>query len=334
MPMTDFYKFPDSGDKKREQNCVICGADHASKVGKVTKFDSTEEEVVQCLECGLTSRDPLPSFETLLDEIDQKLHKEESEKERKKVLKCFGRSYRQGGHFARKYLKKYFAPQNKLKVLELGTSDGYFAQGIKHEYPLAEVFYASPSQELVRFYHGHFECKARPGEFTSKLFPNETFDLVVIKDGLEQSLNPIELLKNIHESLNPDGVIFFFAANAQERFLEADETIQHHLHFFQANHIEHMLKEVGFHVEIGFKFGIKKKKKDVPVVKSNSEEEAKKSILSIHYWRHHPSEVKWNFLYNHGFFSKICSALFDREKEVVRLDTPEGRQFFILAKKV
>ena len=350
MNMADFFRFPDSGDKKRETPCALCGKTTGALVGKLNYIGVQHTDVVQCLHCGLISVDPIPSQEIIKEGCEKLYELQEANRERKLTIRGFRRSFRQGGHFARHYLKKHFKIAEP-KILEIGSSDGYFSQGIKFHYPKSEIHYVDIVEDLVRYYRGHFECKARSGEFSSHLFPHTKFDLVIMRDILEHTSNPQKLLKEVHESLNPGGLIFILTPNGKEDFWMAnqrfskqnDESVMllNHFHFYLPSTLEQMLNESGFKKELAFKYGLKGNKLGLghkEFTEFNPEQvpgETRKleKRLSMRYWRHHPTEVKWHWLYNNNFLSRIYSFFADREREVVSFNVPEGKNYFILAKK-
>jgi len=355
MNMTDFFRFPDSGDKKRKTPCTLCADDKGALVGKINHIAINEHDVVQCLKCGLISIDPIPNREEVAKGSSRFYETTEAKKERKNILRGFRQSFRKGGHFARHYLKRYFT-NSQLNILEIGPGDGHFSQGIKHYYPQAEIYYVDVVEDLVRYYHGHFDCRARAGEFSSDLFPNTKFDLIIMRDLLEHSTNPLKLLREAHHSLKPDGLLYFMTPNGLEdlwminqRFTKTKETTQllrNHFHFYLPQTLDRLLSEVGFSKELAFKFDLKghqqglghKELTDFPPMAKEAEIHPStaplKKCLSMHLWRHHPTEVKWAFFYNHNWFSRLCSFFADRERDVVNFSAPEGRQFFVLAKKL
>lgn len=348
--MTDFFRFPDSGDKQRKTPCALCGASAGALVGKMNYIGLEHMDIVQCLHCGLISVDPIPSLAVVKEGCEKLYEIQQSSMERKKIIRGFRRSFRQGGYFARHYLKKHLQ-MSEPKILEIGSADGYFSQGIKHHYPKSEIHYVDIVEDLVRYYRGHFECKARSGEFNSKLFPNTKFDLIIMRDVLEHSCDPVQLLKAAYESLAPGGMLYFVTPNAQEdlwmanqRFIkQQDESLQllNHFHFFLPGTLDRLLQEAGFSKELAFKYGLKGHKQGLghKDFSGFNPEEAPKDVrklekrLSMRYWRHHPTEVTWHWLYNNGVLSRLYSFFADREKEVVNFNAPEGHSFFVLAKK-
>lgn len=350
MNMADFFRFPDSGDKKRQTPCALCGENTGALVSKVNYIGVQHHDVVQCLKCGLISVDPIPSLEKVIEGCSRLYEIQQAKQERKNIIRGFRRSFRRGGHFARHYLKKNIT-NPEPKILEIGSADGYFAQGIKHYYPQAETYYVDIVEDLVRYYRGHFECRARSGEFSSKLFPHTKFDLVIMRDLLEHSCDPVKLLREIHDSLAPGGLVYFITPNgledlwmANQRFSKnKEEAVQllNHFHFYLPSTLDRLLNETGFSKDLAFKYGLKGNKLGLGHKEFTEfpQEEAPGAIpklekrLSMRYWRHHPTEVKWAFLYNHNWFSRVYSFFADREREVVNFNAPEGRHFFVLAKK-
>lgn len=348
----DFYQFPSFGHSNRKDNCHLCGKTEGHLVGKMNYIGLGNYDMVQCPQCGLICFDPIPTSEIVQKGCELLYRHQQSSLRKDKVLRGFARSYRRGGYFARKYLKKHFKNYPSIQLLEVGAGDGYFSQGIKKVLPKTEISYIDIVPDLVNYYQKHFSCETFAGEFHQEAFSNKKFDIIILRDLLEHLRDPTDFLKQANKVLNRNGHIFFITPNGKEDFWLCSQRYLHtqkehlillnHFHYFLPESLNYLLSHTGFKLEVGFKYGLKghkkglghKEIKDFKKEAPPKEKELKNAPSITEVWKHDPKFISKQILHNQGVFSKLYGLVSDTEKSIVNFFAPEGHEFFVLAKKV
>lgn len=345
-----FYQFPSLESKSRQNPCVLCQSQEGSLVGKMNYIGLEKYQVLQCPDCGLIAFDPLPTSDIIAEGCSLLYQLQQSSESPKKILRGFSRSYRRGIRFARKYLKPILSP-TPLAILEVGAGDGYFSEGVSKVYPGSKVTYVDVVEDLGKYYQAHFDCETYTGEFNAKVVPENSLDLIIIRDLLEHLKDPVEFLKDAYKSLKPGGLIFFITPNGREDIWPCFQRYKHtgeeyviflnHFYYYLPETLDRLLADTGFSKLRAFKFGLKhhrqglghKEIEEFPPQEIPEEPDHIEIKVSSEYWKHNPQEAKSGFLHNGGPLSKLYSALSDREKEIVDYYDPRGHEFFVLAQK-
>jgi 2-polyprenyl-3-methyl-5-hydroxy-6-metoxy-1,4-benzoquinol methylase len=348
--MSDYYRFPAFGDKRRVDACSLCNAREGKIAGRMNYAELGEWDVVQCLVCGLVSFDPIPGIEVIKQGCNRLYLVQQSERSRQGILRYFSRSYRRGGHFALHYLRKLGLRESPA-LLEIGAGNGYFSQGIRRIYPGARIHYLDVMVDLLPYYREHFDCEAVAAELSTDAFPNHRFDLVIARDILEHVRNPVQTLRDICAILNPGGLLFFITPNGREDFWVCSQRFKHanaatliwqnHFHYFLPETLERMLLKTGFQKETAFKWNLSLSRKgagqaempeltvESPPKYANNQPYQPPSIK----WAHDRSEVTGSWRHNLGILSQIYSAVVDRQKERVDFFDSKGKEFFVIVRK-
>ena len=205
--------------------------------------------------------------------------------------------------------------------------------------------------ELIPYYRAHHDCEPVLGEFNAAMFEDGQFDLVIFRDLLEHVRNPFLFLQNVNQVLALNGRAFFITPNGKEDFWMINQRflktrgrsllLLNHFHYFLPETLERMLKDSGFSVEKGFKFGLKQHRKglgwkdftefDNPTVPGLPDGRTPTSVHEV--WKHEPAEVRNRLLSNLGALSRIYSGFADSERERTPFVSPKGHEFFVLAEK-
>ncbi len=348
--MSDFYRFPTFGERQRSDACSLCALHIAPIVGRMNYTGLGEWDVVQCPQCGLISLDPMPGIDIIEQGCKRLYLVQQSGHSRRRVLKYFSRTYRRGGHFALHHLKKLGLPASP-SLLEIGAGNGYFSQGVAAIFPDARVHYLDVMEDLIAYYHDHFDCEAVAGELTADAFPGHQFDLIIARDILEHVRDPMQTLRDIHALLRPGGLLFFITPNGLEDFWTCSQRYKHsgaatliwqnHFHYFLPQTLHRMLAAAGFHEEIAFKWNLELHRKGMghagmpelgPVTPPEFGERPPAEPPSKK-WRHRRDEVTASWRHNLGLLSRLYSAIVDRTKEKTDIDDASGKEFFVIARK-
>jgi 2-polyprenyl-3-methyl-5-hydroxy-6-metoxy-1,4-benzoquinol methylase len=177
------------------------------------------------------------------------------------------------------------------------------------------------------------------------------FDLIIARDILEHVRDPLEFLRDARALLEPGGLLFFITPNGRENLWECSQRFKHsgsatliwqnHFHFYLPETLHRMLESAGFREEVAFKWGLKQWRRGlghgempglgpqpIPSVRDRTPD-APASVK----WKHDVADVTTPWLHNLGPASRVYSAIVDRQRERVDFDAPEGREFFVIARR-
>lgn len=345
-----FYRFPHFGEKQRGDVCALCAAQTGLIVGRMNYTGLGEWDVVQCPDCGLLSYDPIPGIDIIARGCHRHYLHEQAGHSRRRLLRYMSRSYRRGGFFARKHLRRLDLPASP-SVLEIGAGNGYFSQGIRRIYPGARIHYLDIMPERLPYYRGHFDCEAVAGEFSAAAFPDHQFDLIIARDILEHVRDPVQTLRDAHSLLKPGGLLFFITPNGREDFWQCSQRFKHrgastlawqnHFHFYLPETLHRMLEVTGFREEVAFKWNLTLAAKGIghqempglAVETIPDLNEGAPATSPAEKWTHDVTEVTGPWRHNLGWLSRLYSAWVDRYQGRVGFYDPAGKEFLVIARK-
>jgi SAM-dependent methyltransferase len=350
--MAQFFTFPNKKQKQRIQGCTLCQAAIGNLVSRINYIGLQTCDVVQCMNCGLMSFDPVPDAEVTTRGCELNCILQYARFSKRKIFRGHLRSYRRGGYFARRYLRKIFDSNQRLNILEVGAGSGYFSQGVKKFFPNANIHYLDIVKEVVDRYKVAFECEAVAGEFSADSFQGKRFDLIIARDLIEHLTDPAAFFQHVNASLTATGYFFFITPNGREdlwesgqRYLARDEASTrylNHYHFYLPETLDRLLDAGGFEKRIYFKWGLKRYRKGfgykqltnfAPVHLPDTSLLANKQLL-VEYTDHDKNEVFNSWLHGNGLLSRLYSKFVDRPRGTVDYYDFKGHEFFVLAKKI
>jgi 2-polyprenyl-3-methyl-5-hydroxy-6-metoxy-1,4-benzoquinol methylase len=347
----NFYRFEHKKVIRRLSPCCVCNSIDGLEVGALNYFNLQTFSMVQCNVCGLITTDPIPDAGIIAKGSEMLYSFQQSAEKRNRILRGFGRSYRRGMLFAKKYLQKLSLPKNP-KILEVGAGDGYFSRGIKTIFPDAEVTLLDIVPELIEFYKKHHLCNTICGVFSKSNLANKKFDLIICRDLVEHLSNPYLFFSEAKEVLNEKGKIFIITPNGLEDFWMINQKyikygqpynmILNHFNYFLPQTLDYIFEKLGFIKKIAFKYDLNGHKKGLGYKSFDSFEEAVipsqvKPIKSSSFqvlWSHKPDQVAQTFLNTQNLLSNIYSYFKDTEKDLVDYYDRKGHEFFIIIEKV
>jgi SAM-dependent methyltransferase len=241
--------------------CNLCGADDFDIVYNTCVLGETKEtilknytitdhaksappRIVKCRKCGLIYANPQPSdvqiAESYADMIDDLYLKEEK-----------GRR-----ESARSILNTLKRMNKSGRLLDIGCSAGFLID--EAENYGWDVYGVDLSHWAIDFAKQKFGLQnVTQGVLNEVRYPDNFFDVVIMKDVIEHLINPKSELKEIHRILKPGGVICINTPNIvslTSKILRARwwGINQAHLyyftwHYFAWGSLHKMLYEVGFH---------------------------------------------------------------------------------------
>ncbi len=342
-----FYRFAHAGIYRRADACRGCGEADGARVGRINYFGLSDYDMAQCGRCGLIGIDPIPASEVVAEGCRRLYASGYGDDGARKILRGFGKSFRKGAAFARRHLKV----EKPLRILEIGAGDGYFSAGVASAVAGSRVCRMDVVAELGEFYSRHHpDGEFLLGEFGAEAVGPRKFDLVIFRDLLEHVRDPMSFLVGVNQVLEKGGRAFFITPNGREdfwmihqRFLKTGTPtllLLNHFYYFLPETLAYLLEANGFRRIEAHKFGLKHHKRGLgtrefaefdPQTLPCWEGEARKSVVKI--WAHEPGAVRGHPLNRGGMFSKLYSAVADREETKVDYLAPMGHEFFVLVER-
>jgi len=183
--------------------CILCGSDKY----KILSFGKHQYEgktfsLVECLDCHLRYRSPMPDKTTIQKAYDfeyfQSEYKGGIEKSYIDNRDIYLREAKQLIKIIRIY-KRYG------KLLEIGCAGGYVIKEVqKAGY---DVFGVELSQEMADYANKELGLKVIKGDFQEVDFDKNKFDIIYSAHTLEHVPDPLQFLSKAKNILNKDGIL-------------------------------------------------------------------------------------------------------------------------------
>lgn len=233
--------------------CIICGSVDTKRVFSVTRsspLSSTNGKIEfhyeQCLQCGLIYLNPRPSILQMRQQYpDSQLPRDAWPPNH------LGLAYW--------YRDLFVKPVDKLPVAKEHALDyicrtGLFLKLLKEKYGWREVYGVDPRsawlEEARHIANGVF-C----GHLEEAKFPENFFDLVTLRHGLEHLHNPVRAMEEVHRILKPGGFLRIEVPNVDSvgsRLFRGNWGglfPPRHLYQFSPKTVTQLLEKNGFVVE-------------------------------------------------------------------------------------
>jgi SAM-dependent methyltransferase len=137
------------------------------------------------------------------------------------------------------------------RFLEVGCATGEFLNELR-EMGCLNLIGLEYNPEVVQMARERYGLDVREGDILSGQFPNEHFDVVMMRYVLEHVPNPVETLRETHRILKPGGTYIFSIPNPVSldaqvygRYWFGHE-VPRHLHNYPKATLKQMLESVGF----------------------------------------------------------------------------------------
>lgn len=218
--------------------CNLCGADNY----KIAWEDSRYRfRVVVCKDCGLAYLNP-------------RMTTKEAKEFYTRYIRPFPDNYlnRDDNNFltAAKnqfyFLKDYINVSDGQRVLEIGSSYGFFLHLLKQSG--WETYGVEPSIDAADFARKRFEIEIYSKPVEELEFPNNHFDLIAMFHVLEHIRNPKETLTKVREMLKDDGLVFLEVPNVYKMSFSVWEFLFHtsqHLYNFSPTTLSNIFSMAG-----------------------------------------------------------------------------------------
>ena len=111
-------------------------------------------------------------------------------------------------------IRAYAKPSKSLSLLEIGTGSGFFLDTAKHAFPGVELTGLEYDERLLAVTCARVPdayCVQGNAEYFS--FAPKVFDVVVSFQVIEHLYEPSAMLRNVRNSMSPDGIFIFTTPN-------------------------------------------------------------------------------------------------------------------------
>lgn len=196
--------------RQQDLNCVVCNSTNLE-----LKFKEVEDleylsykpvDFYHCKECGLLFQNPLPELDDVINfypetyrnylpvdgsNIFAVIKKNKFKKQAKHLLKNFS-----GG----------------ARILEIGYGNGELLKALSALGcgDLSGCDFSDQNKDSLAAYG----IKVKVANVEQELPFTEKFDLIILNNVIEHFLNPVAVLQNCYQQLNPDGKLILFTPNS------------------------------------------------------------------------------------------------------------------------
>ena len=194
--------------------CLICGRELKPVLTQLSDdrfYSPGTYDILRCCQCGLEQTWPQPNAR-VMRELYERYYNSDYEKE--KTYSIIRRRFINSSWY-RLWLKLdgdicFHLRQGKGRLLDIGCSEGgglwfYSKNGFQPEGLEINEKAASVARER------RFIVHTVPLE---QFNPTGLFDVIVLSNVLEHSLDPLEMLKHVHRLLQPNGQVWISSPNA------------------------------------------------------------------------------------------------------------------------
>ncbi|MFH1905618.1 MAG: class I SAM-dependent methyltransferase [bacterium] len=194
--------------KFKKINCPICNKNYSKRLFETNDFrlHTTFQEFNLCLckNCGFVYVNPQPNEDEL-----GKFYPESYYNPTPLILEFFYKP------FANMITKKMIGDIKKVKrngkLLDVGCGSGFFLKELlKYGY---DAYGIDSYEGILDIISPELCLRVKNNSFLDIKFPDESFDIVIIKQVLEHLLNPNDVIKEIHRILKEDGIVYVEVPN-------------------------------------------------------------------------------------------------------------------------
>ena len=245
--------------------CILCGfsGEHIPVV-PVILYGKYPQEVFQCPSCRLAFAHPVPSREEFSEIYSESYFQSDS---RYTGFTDYSKSRSRQFCEGRIFTKKMKKIRQSGKMLDAGCATGFFLEGVR-----SAGGWETYGVELSGWAAG--EANKKPGlrvtagALEDAEFPENSFDVVVIRDLLEHVADPVTFLEKCNKVLKSGGRIFIKVPNgrcnlqpyidAHRKYGEPVNITQAHLFYFEPENLRILFKRCGFRIIDFYAVGLKR----------------------------------------------------------------------------
>ena len=232
--------------------CTICQSNETFK--KLSNHKGYD--ILECLSCGLIRLSPFPADTDSLynDEYFLTAGYNNYEKRFNTYRDIFEKLFAQRLKMIQKYKKSG-------KVLDIGCAHGFLLSYLKQAG--YDCYGADVSDYAVQYAKNNFSIPIQRASIDSMVYPEESFDVIIMLDIIEHLKDPLATLKNIKKFLKKDGIIImqtpfdiYHWEIAMRSFLAGEKigsvepsAIPMHLYFFTPRTSKQLAKDAGYKIK-------------------------------------------------------------------------------------
>jgi len=190
-------------------NCAICGADNTHEVSKKGQFD-LPMNLVLCKNCGLGYLNPRWNQTAYLEFYE----KEYDKYYRNELTTDFVLSPKTNNPILSRLAKWKHLPDTIINLLDIGSGAGQNLIDFKQQYPSANLFAIEPSPDSHE-YLATINAQVISRDVDSDWSAGDThkYDFVIMRHVLEHFLDPVTVMKKVHNVLAPNGLLYLAVPN-------------------------------------------------------------------------------------------------------------------------
>lgn len=200
-------------DEFEKINCAVCGFGETELLGN-KGYLGYKIFVSICPNCGLVYLNPRWTkqkyddfYSNFYSKVFKPNHSTKTDKEIEKV------KY-QNAKVIIERVKQYLPPDFN-SLLDIGAGNGSYLEYFKSIFPKLSLFAIESSKDFIRLLKDSVKATLISNDLDSDWHTqtDQTFDLIIFRQTLEHSLDPISILKKIQNKLSKAGVVFISVPN-------------------------------------------------------------------------------------------------------------------------
>ncbi len=227
--------------------CVMCGGSTFTLI-----YPDNPSNIVRCDDCNLVFFNPLPSQEYLhtfyssqdgyLSSIDENLRSFENNPD----------SWEQTANFILDRVYQFVDPAPGQRLLDVGSAYGFFLMFAQRRGLKVEGIEISAQTSVYARNRG---IPVQISTLSEARLDPVSFDIVIMNNVLEHTLNPAEDVRRCYSIMKKDGVIFVAVPNFDSLVAKVDnyfwamKSWPNHLFYFTPDTLVKMLQQNGFTVK-------------------------------------------------------------------------------------
>jgi SAM-dependent methyltransferase len=227
-------------------NCNLCNSNNYQSISKKGKF-GLPTNVVICRECGLSFLNPRWDHNSYL----QFYQNDYDKYYRPKISKIPPLLNEQINPIEIRLKKFNLLPENVLRILDIGSGEGNNLLHFKSLFQNSKLYAIEPSVESQNHLKKYNVTIIESDVDTSwDLNHRNKFDIIIMRHVLEHFLDPIKIMKKVHNVLTSSGIVYIAVPNNLNptENLEKSWFRNVHTYYFNKYSLLNLSKIVGFEI--------------------------------------------------------------------------------------
>jgi len=229
-------------------NCICCNEDSTKILFEVKDENHEVFNIVKCRNCGLVFLNPRPTKQEIKNYYPSNYYTHKIKIEQPNLRsKIYGNYIRLFGNLMD--WPEALKDLPKGNVLDVGCGNGKLLKELKEK---GWETYGVDVDPLATKQARKLGLNVFTGELHEVEIPKDYFDVVIMKHSLEHMHNPLQILKEYHRILKPDGTLIIEVPNIKsteakifrEQWKELD--IPRHLYHFSPYTLASLLNKANF----------------------------------------------------------------------------------------